>query len=223
MPQNGEMAAVDPSLVVNLGIFVVTAAAAAFAWVQARTAVRARQDASEANDAARDHEAKALAAAEKSAANEERAVAAAVEHLEVVRQAEQRRQEIDDRWQAERVSVLPGDGGKVIVGNSSASPIYDVFVVAGIRNQDGAYGFLPQYGATGVLEVPPGRWTFDAPPYQQASGMSKHSGIAITFRDIRGMHWMLDASGRITRLDGSGAEVLGIQFPFTYAASRRVD
>jgi len=67
----------DQTIVINLGIFVITGIAAIFAGVQAIEARKARSDADTARDEAQTHEASALEAAREAAASSTRSAAAA--------------------------------------------------------------------------------------------------------------------------------------------------
>ncbi|WP_136710127.1 hypothetical protein [Agromyces sp. H66] len=152
----------DPNIIINAGIFVVSAGAAAIAWWQAISADKAKTAA--AREAGRSVE-----AAEASAGSAQRSASAAERHVEIVTEAEERKRENEERRQAEMISawVETKDTGNtvVVVSNASDTAIYEVFAAEGIANRDGQYAFSTFPGSrTGVHKIAPGRWEMPIPP-----------------------------------------------------------
>ena len=207
---------VDPNIIINVGILVVSAGAAAIAWWQAISADRAKTDA--AREAGRSVE-----AAEASASSAQRSASAAERHVEIVTEAEERQRANEERRQAEMISAWvehkDADNSVVIVSNASDTAIYEVFAAEGIANREGHYAFSTFEGSrTGVHKIAPGRWEMPLPPkFGHSSGMGAFVDIALAFRDARDVHWMRDASGRLRRLNQEGWRELEVEMPFSWS------
>ncbi|WP_417287122.1 hypothetical protein [Corynebacterium variabile] len=132
--------------------------------------------------------------------------------------------EKERRSQAEKISswIDSGQSGtRIVVSNSSNSPIYDVVAflttsteerVATNHNDDTSnHGEKKKMYIT-VHVLPPGNWRIDA--CDGWRGMSKHAYSEVSFTDTLGSHWVRRANGRIDELQENGLVSTHLGFPY---------
>ena len=117
------------------------------------------------------------------------------------------------RDQAEHISAWvtklaqAPDNTWVAVTNQSLQPVYEVVVTLVMVQGDGggenndASGFTRPFSQLCVSIVPPGRGYVSFP--SSYSGMNRHPGVEIAFKDKSGHCWLRKANGDLSEIKGT--------------------
>ncbi len=87
---------------------------------------------------------------------------------------------------------------EICISNLSDLPIYDVVVSRDIVIEENSREGVSLDNCTYIQVVPPGTYKVEAPSH--GGGMNKIYGASITFRDVRGVNWSRNATGKIIRI-----------------------
>jgi hypothetical protein len=101
--------------------------------------------------------------------------------------------------------------GRIIVSNTSDSPIFDVVISFGVISGAGRDYRTGDDGAREVGTVPPGKWIAKAP--YPGEGMFIQLGAAISFTDARGVSWLRTPKGVLREIDRTPPEYMKLLLP----------